>query len=194
MPGMAPLELIAQEWRDPDGYPTVPSELVASTHGRRYSERDFERHFRAYVLEAYRPRLMLVERKIYELKHLVVYGFRRRGRIISEVESWRTHESEWFNAMIGIPLEIDTAEPGGVGEQPPTRTHRLLALGLIRSTPSSTTKMVDRQRGLCARQTWKSEKRSSLRPSAWFVPGTYSRWRRQSSRCGRLRESRVLIR
>ncbi|MXW67620.1 MAG: hypothetical protein F4Z72_11580 [Gemmatimonadales bacterium] len=65
---------------------------------------------------------MLVERKIYELKHLVVYGFRRRGRIIIEVESWRTHESEWFNAMIGIPLEIDTAEPGGVGEQLPTRT------------------------------------------------------------------------
>lgn len=122
MPREAVGEWISQEWRDPDGYPTLPSELVASTHGRRYSERDFEQRFRAHVLEAYRPRLMLVERKIYELKHLVVYGFRRRGRIIIEVENWRTHESEWFNAMVGIPLEIDTAEPGGVGEQPPTRT------------------------------------------------------------------------
>ena len=87
MPHKPAGEWISQEWRDPDGYPTLPSELVASTHGRRYSERDPEQEFRALVLEAYRPRLMLVERKIYELKHLMVYGFRRKGRVIIEVEN-----------------------------------------------------------------------------------------------------------
>ena len=57
---------------------------------------------------------MLVERKIYEIHRLSIQGWRRRGTITVEVDGWRHHEADWFNAMQGVRLEISdpTSLPG----------------------------------------------------------------------------------
>ena len=109
-------EWVQIEHRDADGNPTLPNDLIAGTFGRRYQEVPAETDIRVLVLTGYEPKaLMMVERKIYEIHRLAVRGWRRRGQIAVEVDGWRGHEADWFNAMRGVPLEIH--DPGLPGPQ-----------------------------------------------------------------------------
>ena len=56
---------------------------------------------------------MMVERKIYEIQNLSVGGWRRRGLIGVEMDGWRAHEADWFDAMRGVKLRI--SNPGRPG-------------------------------------------------------------------------------
>ena len=100
-------EWVAVEHRDADGNRMFPREVIASTYLRRYEEVPDGTEIKVLVLEGYKPKdLMLVERKIYEIHRLSVHGWRRSGQMAVEVEGWRQHEADWFNAMRGVRLEI----------------------------------------------------------------------------------------
>ena len=107
-------EWVAVEHRDADGNPTFPKDLIAGTYLRRYEEVPQGSEIKVHVLAGYKPKpLMLVERKIYEIHRLSFRGWRRTGQIIVEVEGWRHHEADWFNAMRGVRLQVsDPALPG----------------------------------------------------------------------------------
>ena len=103
------------EHRDPDGNPTLPRKLIASTYRRLYSEVPSDAEISVLVLKGYKPKpLMLVERKIYEIHHLSVRGWRRRGQVTVEVEEWRHYEVDWFDAMRGVGLQISDPNPPGL--------------------------------------------------------------------------------
>ena len=104
---------MAVEHRDADGNPTLPRDLIVSTYGRRYEAVPEGTEIKAHVLAGYKPRaLMLVERKIYEIHRQSVQGWRRRGQIVVEMDGWREHEADWFNAMQGAELVVsDPALP-----------------------------------------------------------------------------------
>ena len=95
-----------------------PKGLIAGTYLRRYEEVPQDSEITVHVLAGYKPKpLMLVERKIYEIHRLSVQGWRRSGQIAVEVEGWRHHEADWFNAMQGVRLQItDPALPGTQNE------------------------------------------------------------------------------
>ena len=105
---------VAIEHRDADGNSTFPRHVLQSTYRRRYDEVPPGTKLEARVLAGYKPKpLMMVERKIYEVQNLSVGGWRRRGLIGIEVDGWRAHEADWFNAMQGAKLEIsDPGRPG----------------------------------------------------------------------------------
>ena len=105
---------VAVEHRDADGNPTFPKNLIAGTYLRRYEEVPQGSEIKLHVLAGYKPKpLMLVERKIYEIHRLSFRGWRRSGQITVEVEGWRHHEADWFNAMRGVTLQVsDPALPG----------------------------------------------------------------------------------
>ena len=105
---------VAVEHRDADGNQTLPRNLLESTYPRRYEEVPPGTKLEAHVLAGYKPKaLMMVERKIYEIQSLSIGGWRRRGLIGVEVDGWRGHEADWFNAMEGVKLEIsDPGRPG----------------------------------------------------------------------------------
>ena len=107
------------EHRDADGNPTFPRHLLQSTYRRRYDEVPPGTELEAHVLAGYKPKpLMMVERKIYEIQKLSIGGWRRRGLIGVEVEGWRNHEADWFNAMQGVKLRIsDPGRPGPHNEE-----------------------------------------------------------------------------
>ena len=107
------------EHRDADGNPTFPSNLLESTYPRRYTDVPPGTELEAHVLAGYKPKpLMMVERKIYEIQNLSVGGWRRRGLIGVEVDGWRAHEADWFNAMQGVQLKIsDPGRPGPHNEE-----------------------------------------------------------------------------
>ena len=111
-------EWVAVEHRDADGNPTFPKDLIAGTYRRRYEEVPQGSEIKAHVLAGYKPKpLMLVERKIYKIHRLSFRGWRRSGQITVEVEGWRHHEADWFNAMRGVRLQVsDPALPGTYNE------------------------------------------------------------------------------
>ena len=91
---------VAIEHRDADGNPTLPRNLLESTYPRRYEEVPPGTKLEAHVLAGYKPKaLMMVERKIYEIQSLSIGGWRRSGLIGVEVDGWRAHEADWFNAI-----------------------------------------------------------------------------------------------
>ena len=101
------------EHRDTDGNPTLPKELVKSTYARRYDQMSPGTEVEAHVLAGYKPRVMMIERKIYEIHRLSVRGWRRSGQIAVELEGWRAYEAEWFEAMKGGKVHIsDSGLPG----------------------------------------------------------------------------------
>ena len=101
---------VMMEHRDADGNPTLPKKLVTSTYGRRYDQVSPGTEIEADVLAGYKPPLMLIERKIFEIHRLSVRGWRRSGQIAVEVEGWRGYEAEWFEAMRGAKVHI--SDPG----------------------------------------------------------------------------------
>ena len=104
-------EWVTFEHRDADGNTTFPRELIATTFHRRYEEVPKGTKIKVLVLAGYNPKaLMMVERKIYEIHRLSVQGWRRGGQITVEMEGWRQHEVEWFNAMRGV--EVEVLDPG----------------------------------------------------------------------------------
>ena len=105
---------VMMEHRDADGNPTLPKELVKSTYGRRYNQVSPGTEVDAHVLAGYKPPLMMIERKIFEIHRLsVIRGWRRSGQIAVEVEGWRGYEAEWFEAMRGAKVHIlDPGLPG----------------------------------------------------------------------------------
>ena len=103
-------EWVTIEHRDADGNLTLPKELIATTHQRRYGEVPHGSEIKVHVLAGYKPKVMMVERKIYEIHRLSVRGWRRSGQITVELEGWRGHEADWFNAMRGAGVEI--SDPG----------------------------------------------------------------------------------
>ena len=105
-------EWVTFEHRDADGNPTLPKHLIAGTYRRRYEEVPEGSEIKVLVLAGYKPKLMMVERKIYEVHRLSFRGWRRRGQITVEVEGWQHHEADWFNAMRGVRLQVSEAIPG----------------------------------------------------------------------------------
>ena len=104
---------VAIEHRDADGNPMLPKDMMTSTYRRLHSEVPSGAEIRVLVLQGYKPKpLMLVERKIYEVHRVSVQGWRRRGRITVEVDGWRHHEADWFNAMGGVRLQM--SDPTGL--------------------------------------------------------------------------------
>ena len=102
---------VTVEHRDADGNPSLPRELIASTHGRRYAEVPPDTEIKATVLKGNKPNpLLLVERKIYEVHRLAVRGWRRTGRITVELPPSRRYEADFFSAMQGARLDI--VDPG----------------------------------------------------------------------------------
>ena len=111
-------EWITVEHRDAHGNPTLPKELISGTFLRRYEEVPEGTEIRVLVLAGYKPNLMMVERKIYEIRRLSVRGWRRSGQIAVEMDGWRQHEADWFNALRGVPLEVsDPGLPGPHNEK-----------------------------------------------------------------------------
>lgn len=105
------LKWVKLEHRDVDGNPSLPKELIASTHGRRYSDVPPDTEIRVIVLKGNKPNpLLLVERKIYEVHLIAVHGWRRTGRITVELPLSRSYEADWFSAMQGVKLDI--SDPG----------------------------------------------------------------------------------
>ena len=109
-------EWIPFEHRDADGNPTLAKHLIAGTYRRRYEEVPEGSEIKILVLAGYKPKLIMVERKIYEIHRLSFRGWRRRGQITVEVEGWRHHEADWFNAMRGVRLQVSEAIPGTYNE------------------------------------------------------------------------------
>ena len=107
------------EHRDADGNPTLPEELIAGTFLRRYEEVPEGTEIKVLVLAGYKPKaLMMVERKIYRIHRLSVKGWRRKEQIAIEMDGWRQHEADWFNAMRGVQLEVsDPGLPGPHNEK-----------------------------------------------------------------------------
>ncbi len=101
---------VVMEHRDADGNPTLPKKLVRSTYGRRYDQVSPGTGIEGHVLAGYKPPLMMIERKIFEIHRLSVRGWRRSGQIAVEVEGWRGYEAEWFEAMRGAKVHI--SDPG----------------------------------------------------------------------------------
>ena len=102
---------VTVEHRDSDGDPTFPKDLIKSTYPRRYREVPPDTEVKVHVLAGYKPHpLMMVERKLYEVRRLSVQGWRRRGQIAVEMEESRQHEADWFKAMRGVMLQI--SDPG----------------------------------------------------------------------------------
>lgn len=112
-------EWVAVEHRDPDGNPTFPKELIAGTYARQCQDVPHGTEIKVLVLAGYKPNaLLLVERKIYEIHRLAIRGWRRTGQITLEMDAWRQHESDWFNAMRGVRLEVsDPGLPGPHNEK-----------------------------------------------------------------------------
>ena len=110
---------ITVEQRDPDGNPMLSREILESTYPRRYAEVPPGTELKAHVLAGYKPKpVMMVERKIYEIQRLSVQGWRRSGLISVEVDGWRAHEADWFNAMGRVKLTIsDPGRPGPHNEK-----------------------------------------------------------------------------
>ena len=106
----AQYEFVAVEYRDADGNPTLPKKLIRSTHSHRYDQVSADAEIQGHVLAGYKPPLLMIERKLYEIHQLSVRGWRRSGQIAVEVEGWRGHEGEWFEAMKGAKLHI--SDPG----------------------------------------------------------------------------------
>ena len=104
---------VMMEHRDADGNPTLPKKLVKSTYGRRYNQISPGTEVEAHVLAGYKPPLMMIERKIFEIHRLSVRGWRRSGQIAVEVEGWRAYEAEWFEAMRGAKVHISDPGLGG---------------------------------------------------------------------------------
>ena len=97
-----------------------PREVIASTYLRRYEEVPDNTEIKVLVLVDYKPKaLMLVERKIYEIHRLAVHGWRRSGQIVVEMDGWRQHEANWFDAMRGAKLEIPDPNLPRSQQQPP---------------------------------------------------------------------------
>ena len=104
-------EWVTLEHRDVDGNPTFPKEMIAGTYLRQYKQVPQGTRLKIRVLTGYKPEpLMMVERKIHQVHRLSVQGWRRNGQISVEMEDWRQHEADWFNAMRGIRLTI--SDPG----------------------------------------------------------------------------------
>ena len=103
------------EHRDSEGNPTFPKRMIQTTYGRRYDEVPDGTKIKALVLAGYKPPLMLVERKIYEIHRMAVCGRRRKGQISFELDSWRSHEAKWFDSFEGVTVQIDN--PGLSGPQ-----------------------------------------------------------------------------
>ena len=110
---------VTVEHRDSDGNPTLPREWIASTYGRRYEEVPSDTEIEIHVLAGYKPKpVLMVERKIYEIHRLTIQGWRRSGQVAVEVDGWRHHEADWFNAMQGAKLHIsDPGSPGPHNEE-----------------------------------------------------------------------------
>ena len=110
---------VTVEHRDADGNLTLPKETIASTYPRRYEDVPHGTEIKVLVLAGYKPKaLIMVERKIYEIHRLSVQGWRRSGQIAVELDGWRHHEADWFNAMRGVRLEIsDPGLPGPHNEK-----------------------------------------------------------------------------
>ena len=105
------LRWVAVEHRDADGNPSLPRELIASTHSRQYAEVPPDTEIKGTVLKGNKPNpLLLIERKIYEVHRLAVRGWRRTGRITVELPVSRNYEADWFIAMQGARLDI--LDPG----------------------------------------------------------------------------------
>lgn len=101
------LRSIPVEHRDSDGNLTFPRSVINSTYHRLYSDVPRDADLSAWVLTGYHPAdLLLIERKIYEIRRFAFHGWRRRGQIDIEVQAWRAHEEDWFAAMNGIDLEV----------------------------------------------------------------------------------------
>ena len=111
-------EWVKVEHRDADGNLTLPKEMIASTYLRRYEDVPHDSEIEVLVRAGYKPALIMVERKIYEIHRLSVRGWRRNGQIAVELDDWRHHEADWFNAMRGVRLEIsDPGLPGPHNEK-----------------------------------------------------------------------------
>ena len=115
----ARFEWVAVEHRDADGNRMFPRQVIESTYLRRYTEVPDGAEIKILMLVGYKPKdLMLVERKIYEVHRLSVCGWRRSGQIAVEMEGWRQHEADWFNAMHGVGLEISHPDfPGSQSQK-----------------------------------------------------------------------------
>lgn len=107
-------EWVMIEHRDADGNPTLPKDLIDGTAPRHFEEVPDGTEIKALVLAGYKPKpLLMVERKIYEIHRLTTQGWRRSGQILVEVDGWRQHERSWFDAMLGVRMEI--SDPGFTG-------------------------------------------------------------------------------
>ncbi len=104
---------VMMEHRDADGNPTLAKKLIRSTYARRYRQVSPGTEIEAHVLAGYKPPVMMIERKIYEIHRLSVGGWRRSGQIAVEVEGWRGYEGEWFEALRGAKLHISDPGLGG---------------------------------------------------------------------------------
>ncbi len=114
-PEKAQYNWVKIEHRDSDGNPTIPQKMIQTTYARRLDEVPDGTKLKALVLAGYKPQLMLVERKIYEIHCMAVRGWRRKGQISFELDSWRSHEAIWFDAFDGVTVQIDN--PGLSGPQ-----------------------------------------------------------------------------
>jgi len=102
---------VTVENRDSEGNPIIPPEIIESTYQRRYRDVPEGTQLSVHVMAGYKPKPpMLVERKIYQAHRLSVRGWRKTGQIAVEVDGWRHHEADWFNAMQGVKLQI--SDPG----------------------------------------------------------------------------------
>ena len=111
-------EWVTIEHRDAEGNLTLPKAMIASTYNHRYEAVPHGTEIKVLVLAGYKPALIMVERKIYEIHRLSVRGWRRSGQIAVELENWRDYEADWFNVMRGVRLEIsDPGLPGPHNEK-----------------------------------------------------------------------------
>lgn len=106
------------EHRDSEGNITLPKRMVQSTYLRRFDEVPAGTELQALLLAGYKPPLMMVERKIYEIRKMTLLGWRRKGQISFEIDGWRGHEEAWFESFKGISMEIsDPGLPGPLSEK-----------------------------------------------------------------------------
>ena len=106
------------EHRDSEGNITLPKRMVQSTYPRRFDEVQSGTELKALLLAGYKPPLLMVERKIYEVRQMTLHGWRHKGQISIEIEGWRGHEESWFESFKGIEMEIsDPGLPGPLSEK-----------------------------------------------------------------------------
>ena len=149
------------EFRDSDGNPMLPRRLIATTHHRRYGEVPAGTEIEVRVETGYKPRpLLSVERKLYEVHRLFVHGWRRNGQVAVEVDGWRRHEAEWFDAMRGGRLVI--SDPGAPGSHSEESEYVILATAFGQKTVRSQDEQGNEidilllEAKLDIRETWKS--------------------------------------